>query len=241
MMTKIEVLDKNAHESLRLSKISSFEFAAKTSAVAISFSEMPRSSACYPIVFPETGDSSPRVVLSVVNDTNAYVDSKGNWKASYIPSHFRLYPFVLGKIDQKNENQDPGEKKVALCIDRDAPHFASNMGEPLFTANGEPLEFVLTIFESLKKRYQELEVTRQLFHRVAETGILQPRELHTQIKNGKKIVQKFRIVDMEKLKELDDKILAEWSRTGVMAYIYDHVRSLAHFVSKNKNVEIKLV
>lgn len=240
MMTKLELLDKTKHDDVRLSKSTSFQFAKKTSTVAIPFSEFPKASAHYPIVLPEEGELNPLVVLSFVKDHNAFVGENGNWKAAYIPSYFRFYPFVLGIIDLESEKLKHGQEKVGLFIDRDAPHFESGMGEPLFTANGDPLDFILNIFESLKRKHQELVVTRQMFEKVSDAGILQSRELSVQVKDGQKIVKKFKIVDMEKLKQLDDKILADWTRAGIIAYIYDHVRSLSHFKSQNKDIKITL-
>ncbi len=239
MIKKLEVLDSTRHQDLRLMKVSSFEFARKTSLVGLSISEMAKTFMSYPIVFPEEGEEvSPMGILSYVKDTNSYLDEKGNWKTSYVPAYFRLYPFALAKTGRGNQAE--GQEEMALCIDRDAPHFESNMGDPLFTADGKPVDFIMNIFNALKQHHQELTATKQIFKKVAETGILQSKELHVQINNQKNITQKFKIIDMEKLKQLDDKILADWARTGIMATIYDHVRSLSHLTSQNRNVKMSL-
>ena len=141
MFEKIEPLEHSKHQDLRFSKISSFAFAGTISAVKLSFSEMRHASRYYPIVFFKNAPCMPQALLSLENGKNTFVDEAGNWKVPYIPAYFRLYPFMLGKIQEQ-------EDKFALCIDPEAEHFQSGMGEPLFTADGEPAEFMKNILKS---------------------------------------------------------------------------------------------
>ena len=161
----IEPLEKSKHQQLRLSKLQTFNFTKTISSVPISFSEMQPASQFYPIILPADGNPTPMALLSLKEGTNRYVDEQGRWKVPYIPLCIRLYPFVLAKVENK-------EDQYALCLDRNAEHFAAGQGEPLFTADGEPNEFVQGVFNTLKLYQQELALTKAMFTALAEKELI---------------------------------------------------------------------
>ena len=218
----IEPLEKSKHQELRLSKLQAFNFAKTISSVPISFSEMLPVSQFYPIILPADGNPTPMALLSLKEGTNRYVDEQGRWKAPYIPLCIRLYPFVLAKVENK-------EDQHVLCLDRSAEHFAAGQGEPLFTADGEPNEFVQSVFNTLKLYQQELAVTKVLFTALAEKGLITDRKFDFQISAQQKSIDGFKGVDMEKLITLDDKTIADFVKNGTMSMVYSHLQSLSRF------------
>ena len=135
MFKKIEPLEHSKHQDLRLAKTPDFKFTKNISAVKLSFSELRHASMYFPIVFLNEAPCMPQALLSLENGKNACINAQGRWKVPYIPVFFRLYPFSLAKIQEQ-------EDKFALCLDPEADHFKSGMGDPLFTADGEPTEFI---------------------------------------------------------------------------------------------------
>ena len=218
----IEPLEKSKHQQLRLSKLQTFNFTKTISSVPISFSEMLPVSQFYPIILPADGNPTPMALLSIKEGMNRYVDEQGRWKAPYIPLCIRLYPFVFAKIENK-------EDQYALCLDRNAEHFAAGQGEPLFTADGEPNEFIQGIFSTLKLYHQELAVTKTLFTALAEKELIAARKFDFQINGQQRSVNGFKGIDMEKLLTLDDKTIAGFVKNGTMPMVYTHLQSLSKF------------
>lgn len=225
MFKKIEALEYSKHKDLRLAKVPGFNFAGQTSAVKLTFSELRQAARYYPIVFHKEAPGSPRAVLSLKNADNAYINKSGNWKAPYIPAYFRLYPFALAKM-RENENK----LAFALCLDPEAEHFKSGMGDPLFTADGEPTEFVQkNILNSLQAYHKELEATKALFNVLEEKELIVDKTFKYTLDQKEKIINGFKGVDMKKLLSLDDKTIADMVRNGTMGLIHEHLNSLKNF------------
>ena len=219
---KLEPLEKSKHQDLRLSKLQTFDFAKNISSVPISFSEMLPVSQFYPIILPADGNPTPMALLSLKEGTNRYVDEQGRWKAPYIPLCIRLYPFILAKVENK-------EDQHVLCLDRSAEHFAAGQGEPLFTADGEPNEFVQGVLNTLILYQQEVSMTKALFTILAEKGLIVDRKFDFQISGQQRSIDGFKGIDMEKLITLDDKTIADFVKNGTMPMVYSHLQSLSRF------------
>jgi len=223
MFNKIEALDHSKHQDLRLAKIPGFTFVKNISAVKLSFSELRHASRYFPIVFLNNAPGLPQALLSLEAGKNVCVDETGNWKVPYIPVYFRLYPFTLAKIQEQKD-------QFALCLDPAAEHFKPGMGDPLFTANGEPTEFIQnTILNSLKIYQQELEVTQALFKVLEEKELIVDRAFTYTINQEEKSIDGFKGVDMEKLVALDDKSLADMVKNGTLGLVHEHINSLSNF------------
>lgn len=223
MFKTIEPLDPSKHQDLRLSQLSSFSFASEISAVKLSFSELRHVAPFCPIVF--FGDSCiPQALLSFEPGKNNLIDKEGQWKIAYIPVFFRMYPFTLAKIDANQED------KFALCLDPEAEHFKSGMGDPLFTANGEIAGFVQEkVLKSLEVYQNELATTERLFKILAEKELMADKAFQYTVNQEKKNIDGFKGIDMEKLVALDDKSLADMVKNGTMGLVHEHVHSLSTF------------
>ena len=231
MFDKIEPLENSKHQELRLSKAQGFGFAKNISAVQLTFSEMWYASRFYSIIFPANGGCIPQALLSLEAGKNLYVDDNGKWKVPYIPAYFRQYPFRLAKVAKDKD-------KYVLCLDPDAEHFSSGQGEPLFTADGKPNEFVQKILDSLKLYQQELATTENLFKNLDKKELIVEKKISFKINQEEKSIGGFKGIDMEKLIALDDKSIAEIVRTGAMGFVYEHIHSLSNitFLAGNKSV-----
>jgi len=222
MNKNIEALTHSQHKDLRLSKITSFAFAKNISSVKLSFSELRQASRYYPIVFLNADPSLPQALLSLKPGENNFIDEKGNWKVPYIPAYFRLYPFMLAAIQGQ-------EEKLALCIDPEADHFNSGMGDPLFTADGELTEAVQKILKSLEMYQKEITQTQALFKTLDKQGLIVDRAFKYRVNQEEKSIKGFKGVDMEKLYALDDKSLAGYVKNGTMQMVYELNHSLSNF------------
>ena len=239
MFKSVEPLTKENHQDLRFTSVQNYNFAAKSSNAPIGFSEFVQCAKYYPIVFSK-GTPMPMVVLSLKNDENNFVNQDGTWKVPYVPAHFRRYPFVLAKVgDQALENaesdentggqgKDDGEaqEKYVVCIDREAPHFATEQGDLMFTANGEFTELTTRGVNFLQQYQREMALTLGVVDLLIQKDVLVDRQFNINVNGQQRAVGDFRAVDMEKVNALDDSVLADWVRKGVIFFICNHLNSL---------------
>jgi len=192
------------------------------SSVKLAISELRQASRYYPIVFLNGNSSLPQALLSLEPGQNYLIDEQGNWKVPYVPAYLKLYPFMLATIsDQKD--------KLALCIDPDAEHFKSGMGDPLFTADGKLTEAVQKILKALEVYQKDIARTQALFTELDKQGVIVDRSFKYSINQTEKSIKGFKGLDMEKLYALDDKTLAGYVKNGVMKMIYDLNDSFSNF------------
>ena len=222
MFSKIEALDPSKHQDLRFAKSPDFSFAQNLNMAKVSFSEMRQAALYYPVIFQEADTALPTILLSIEADKNNYLDENKKWKVPYVPMVLRCYPFTFARVEN-----DP--EKMVLCIDRDAPHFASGQGDPLFTADGKLTEFVTGVMKSLEKYQQELKVTEAMFKRLADNDVIVPKKFQFSLGGQVRSIEGFRGVDMEKLAALEDSVLANLVRTGTLSMVHEHVHSLNNF------------
>ena len=223
MFKKIEPLDHSNHQELRLGTISAFNFAKPISIVKLSLSELRHAAMYYPIIFLKDMPCIPHALLSLENGKNACVNEEGQWKLPYIPAFFRLYPFTLAKIQDQDD-------KFALCLDPEAEHFKSGMGEPMFTADGESSDFInQKILKPLQQYQKELTTVEALFKSLKEKDLIADKIFKYTINKEEKSINGFQGVDMEKLIALDDKNIADMVKNGIMGLIYEHLNSLKNF------------
>ena len=223
MFAQIEPLEFIKHRDLRLSSVSGFGFAQEVTCVKLSFSEFRQASRYYPIVFLEDSPFLPQALLSLNNSESVCIDKNGQWKFPYIPAFFRLYPFTLAKIQEK-------ENEYALCLDPQADHFKVGMGEPLFTADGELSDFLKNnIQKNLEIYHSELESTESVFREMDEMNLFENKSFSYTFAGEEKKIEGFKGINLEKLKELSDKDLARMARQGNMGLIHEHVNSFSSF------------
>ncbi len=222
MFSKLENIDPENHKRLRLRPAKDFHFAASLTSAPLSATEVTAAARHYPVVFPAEGKVLPIALLSLKEGENAYVDSAGKWRVPYVPAHVRRYPFILADTD------DPD--KFIVALDRDAPHFRTGKGDPLYGKNGEMTPALTQAIEFLKQFQGEAVATEKLVQPLVEMDVLTMQRIDiTKADGGKSSFDGVRAVDMERLNKLDDATLAEWVRNGLMGLIHAHLASLGNF------------
>lgn len=218
MFDNLEALDKVKHIGLRLVPQSRLGFAANLMTVPLAGSEMVEVAKMCPIVFP-VGDCVPQALMSLSGQRNAFIDDEGRWTASYLPAHIRRYPFIL------SEDKD----RSFVLIESAAPHFSETEGERLFDDSGDPTPLLLQTVDFLKAFQAEGRLTKTLFQKVADAGLLVDQEI--KVEDAKKRVHRInglRAISREKLGALPDETFLEWRRDGILPLIYAHLASLGN-------------
>jgi putative transposase len=219
MYKNLVVLDKEQHKELKISPLENLAFAKQTAFVPVLANEVAQVGATFPVVF--TADETPSLVSLVsLGGESLGVNADGKWISSYVPSYFRKYPFSLASTKENPE------QKVIL-IDEESSLFSKSKGKQLFKKSGEQSEVLTHAIEFLTSHEKQALITQNVAKVIAESGILEDREISVGEGDEKKVlVQGFKVVDREKLNALSDDILADWVRKGIIGLIDAHIKSL---------------
>ena len=132
----------------------------------------------------------------------------------------RLYPFALGRVD---------DKTFAICVDTTWSGLSQTEGQPLFNADGQPSELTQQVQKQLEQTEVEVQRTRLVGERLQALGLLREMRFDATLPDGHKLtVDGFLAVDEDKLKALPDATLLELQRNGILALVHAHLISLGN-------------
>ncbi len=218
MYKNLVVLDKNKHFDLKLKPIVSLDFAKELMYCPIVAKEVELVGELFPIVFSGDKENPALIALLSLGTQNLAINDEGKWIGKYVPSFVRRYPFSLGKTDD--------DQKIVL-IDEDSSLFSKSEGEALFTEEKEQSPTLKRAINFLNAYENENSITNSILKEIIDSDILENREISIQDGDEKRVlVDGFKVVDREKLNNLDDKVLADWVRRGVINFIELHLKSL---------------
>ncbi len=224
---KPEALDRAAHRSLRIKlPVTDWTVASRLNSMfvaAVEFGDVCRD---FPIVFVRAGtdpDGKTQIasvaVFGLGKEENLYLDGTA-WRAAYMPAMLRLYPFALGRID---------DKTFAIVLDTAWSGVSTTDGDPLFDAAGEPSELTKLVQQQLEQTEYEVERTRLVGQRLQDLGLLREMRFDATLPDGGKLsVDGFLTVDEDKLKALSDADLIDLQRSGLLGLVHAHLISLGH-------------
>ncbi len=194
-------------------------FAKDATHIPVLASEIAQVGATFPVVF--TSEENP-VLVSIVSlgGQSLAINGEGKWVAQYVPSFLRRYPFSLAST-----KENPAQK--VILIDEDSELFSKSKGKQLFKKDGEKSETLEHAVTFLTSYDAQSTVTMSAIKAIANSGILESREISVGEGDEKKVlVNGFKVVDREKLNALSDDILADWVRKGIITFIDAHLKSL---------------
>ena len=220
-------LDRVAHRSTRV-KLPNADWSVASRLNSMFVAAVEFGDACrdFPIVFVKAGTDpdgktqvAPVAVFGLSQEENLYLDG-ATWRAAYMPALLRLYPFGMGRID---------EKTFAIALDMSWSGVSTTEGDPLFDAAGEPTELLKTVQQQLEQTEYEVQRTRLVGLRLQELDLLREMRFDATLPGGATVsVEGFLTVDEDKLKALPDAALVDLQRTGMLALVHAHLISLGH-------------
>lgn len=222
MFQNVVPITKDRHQGKKIKQGGSFEFAGQSHLASVPIHEFPRAASVYPIVFledQETSEFRPVALLGLNSGENLFVDSEGNWDASYIPTIIRRYPFALARTDDEN--------RFSLCIDEGSDLVNEEEGEPLFQEEGEPAQ----VLERAKQYLGELQgmeqVTRRLCQTLKEKYMFTPLNMRVREADSVKNISGAYVINEKKLNDLSDEDFLNLRSENVLYPIYSHLTSIA--------------
>jgi hypothetical protein len=221
---KPEPLSVETHGKLGVDPVEQpYSFAASTNIVPLTVTEFAPAALSYPVIF--VGDArQPVAVMGLRGGENLFVSDAGAFKPeAYIPAYVRRYPFVFAN--------DEAQKRLILCVDRDAPFIKEGGSTPLFV-EGKPSPYVEQAMEFCNNFEQERQRTEAFVKLLTDLDLLETREANFTPRNpdgtsapAQKIAEYFAVSE-DKLKALPAEKLAELRDNGALGQIYAHLVSL---------------
>lgn len=204
------------------------DFCHKLNALPISYSEFPRVSRDYPIVFVsnDNGETFGAVaLLGLQSGQNLFVDSVSQWdKSVYVPAYVRRYPFCMGKV----RVDDVLQNERIVCVAQNAIDAAK--GELLFDEKGVAVPQWVEMERLLNEYEVDLLRCEQMCAMLKQYDLLESFTMQAEpVKGGAmQLTGMYRIAEA-KLETLSAEQLHNLVKTGVMGRIYTHLLSLENF------------
>lgn len=187
---------------------------ATTNLVPLTVTEFAPAALSYPIIF--VGDARmPVAVMALRGGENMFVSDTGEFRPeAYIPAYVRRYPFVFAN--------DEIQKRLILCVDRDAPFIRDGGATPLFI-DGKPSPYVEQAMEFCNNFELERQRTDAFVKLLTDLDLFDTREAVFTPRNPdgtsaapQKIAEYFAVSE-DKLKALPADKLAELRDNGAWA------------------------
>lgn len=212
-------LDGRRHVKLGMSTDFGLGFTKNVNAVPINMVEMPQICHFYPIAFSPDGNATPVALLGLRDNENLFVNNKGEWaKNTYIPAYIRRYPFIFSEM--------PDSDQLTLCIDMDEKIVNEKAENKFFEAEEKPTDLAKNALEFCKSYHAAAQQTLEFSKALADSGLLVDRAAEINLGGDKTInFSGFRIIDEQKLAEMDDADFLAWRKKGWLPFIYAHLFS----------------
>ena len=204
------------------SKIGSYWFAVNDTACELSLNEASKAAANLPMAFMrnDKGDFTLVSVQGFQPGENALVSADGQWHSNYVPSNYRLHPFILVQNDQE---------QLVLCFNNTHNQIQNNdSAEPFFTEEGELPPLIKQVFEALVERWNGLKQVQSIAKKLDELELITPWDITLQDNDDNVRVQGFFRIDEEKIAKLSADQLIELRDTGALALAYCQMISMNH-------------
>lgn len=220
-MPTYQALSKKNHASQRFQRHSGYAFAEGDALAPLVQQELAKACMQLPIAFVQVGDSFvPMAVQGFETGKNLRVAPNGQWLGTYIPAHYRGYPFAL-LPDQTGQ--------LALCFDGDSQLVNEVEGEPLFGADGQPSQTTQNVLSFLNQIEQDRKLTSALCQTLAANNLLQPWPIKVKTEDGvEKAVTGLLCIDESALNQLGSTALQTLQRSGALAIAYMQLLSMQH-------------
>ncbi len=216
-------VSSNQHLNTSVKAGSDYSFAKQINSVPLAAAEFEFSAGEYAIVFAgEATSIMPFAMLGLRDQENLYVGASGEWLGKYIPAFLRRYPFVFSTT---------GNDTFTLCIDESYDGVNQDgRGERLFDSLGERTQYLQNVLNFLQTDQAQYQATRKFIQTLADLQLFDPMEAQFTLPSGQMMkLGGFKVINRERLRQLDGEKLSELARTGGLDLIYAHLHSLRNF------------
>lgn len=217
-------LNSRDHAGWSSKPVDAIKWAVGHHAIPLTAEEFVMAQRHFPIIFSAGDDPIPLALMGLNEGVNTFIDEDGKMIGEfYLPAYIRRYPFMLAKLS-------PDAEELSLCFDPTSEAIGDfKDGIPLFEGEGQPGDPVKGALEFCENFEQAGAKTQSFMQELAKHDILMDGEIAiTRNDDPEKpyVYRGFKMVNEEKLRELDTEVLKEWAANGIMALLYAHLFSL---------------
>jgi|AntAceMinimDraft_1070359.scaffolds.fasta_scaffold02221_4 hypothetical protein len=213
-------VSRQRHHGKRWQRFHSYFFAESHSTVPLVLAEVERAAASLPFSFGVDGNDIEPVALLKVTDgkESAVVSADGRWRAAYVPSHLRTYPF---------STRFAGQGKIELLVDESSGLINEDAtGELFFDDTGNPSRSIEQILKFFSEREADRSKTLGACAEIARQGLFMPFEMAGVRPNIRE--SGILMINRDKFRNIDADTIAALHAAGALPMIYAHFVSLAH-------------
>ncbi|MEZ5994910.1 MAG: SapC family protein [Hyphomonadaceae bacterium] len=229
---QLEPLSAEKHRGLGVSQVANpFSFLADTHLVPLTVDEFGLAAVCYPIIF-DTQSKTPLAVMGLRPGMNVFLGADGSLDPEvYLPAFARRYPFLPVMTSGQQPQQQGGEEKVLVCIDRAAKMLSSAPEQPFFEGDKpsrfteEAIQFCRE-FDVLGRRTQEFVRLMDEHNLFELTPLALPRAKPDGTPDEPNKIGEYLRISEAKLNQLPKDTFLELRDKGVTAVMHAHLLSL---------------
>lgn len=222
MFKQIAPVNKERHAGKRIRQVTDFRFAAGHHIAYVTLHEFVRAASTYPLLFLEDKENDefrPVALLGLSAGENAFVDSEGQWGASYIPAIIRRYPFALSKSGSSDS--------FLVCVDEGSSLLSDTEGLPLFDEEGQPTQVIENVKAYLGELQQMDLVTTEFTKFLVQNNLLTPLNMRVNVNEHVRNITGCYVVNEERLNNFTDQKFLEIRQKNFLPAIYAHLVSLS--------------
>lgn len=226
MYKNLEILNKVEHKDQSVKEIKNFSFAKNLINAPITVAEFYEACKNYPIFFAKDVNDNwfASVMLGYKENTNIFVDDKGNWdKLHYVPAFVRRYPFVF--VEQENNKE-----QLLVALDKEfLSKDKKDESRKLFDDKGENSELLNNALNFLNQFQNDSIATKEFIKQLNDWELLEEKTATVVTPNQEQFnITGLFIVNEEKLKHLSKKKKDEINDKNAIPLITAHLISLSN-------------
>lgn len=217
-------LNTRDHAKWRSRPIESVGFLKDVHAVPLTVDEFVEAQRDLPIIFSAGDEPLPLALMGLNEGVNTYINDQGKIDDPvYVPAYVRRYPFMLARLS-------PEANELSLCFDPGSGvvgDFAE--GEELFGADGQPTDATKRILEFCESFEQAGLRTKAFVDELKKHDLLMDGEISIALNDNPDqpfVYRGFRMIDAEKLRNVDAAQLEIWNKNGFLMMVHAHLFSM---------------
>jgi len=219
-------LNSRDHGKWNSKNVDKAAWAATQHAIPITVDEFGQAQRHFPIIFSSGNSPVPLALMGLNEGVNTFFDETGLASEDfYVPAYVRRYPYLLAKLDSKNEN-------MSLCFDPSSDILGEfKEGTALFDGEGQPSEHTQSILQFCQRFEEAGQRTAAFMDELKKHELLMEGEVAIQRGDASSDAQPyvyrgFNMINQEKLREVRGDVLRTWNQNGMLALVYAHLLSL---------------
>jgi hypothetical protein len=222
MYKNIEILDKKKFKSIKFTDVQHLQIAKSVGMIPIGFNEVMSMSCSCPIIIMGDEDNLEFLAFTGISaEINIF-----NKTVPYIPIFPQTYPFVNVYVKDENDTL-----KSVIGIDN-SKFVAKNKKHFIFDKNKVVQELANKKIKQLIELNKQREVSKKIIKELKQKDLLLQKDFTVKFeKETKVLIEKFYIINREKLTTMDDSYLAKFAKKGWMSIVDCHIKSLNNFES----------